>query len=248
MKIMRISVPFDQIPANSSHAIPIDLAYSTKSVLTSFRSLFSPLFLSMKSGILFSLAGAAALFFLVSCSKETQDDTPEVFRRRVAPALLPVPSCNDTTDDGKFETWNSSEDSLILFGRSKIFPAGTHVPRIASNIRIANRSIPTTAPVIHWSAQIDTSKRFSMAFDLVDQAMGAIVAYADRSIGGEKITYPSQQSFSTQLTANGSLTPGCKRLYYMGYLANGTDKSGTALSAVDSLIILYRGHFDVDVY
>lgn len=193
------------------------------------------------------LALGIALLSIVACSKD-DDDTPDVFRRRVDPGLLPQPSCDDTTDDGKFENWNSSEDQLMLVANTVIKPAGTHVPGFISNVRMPDRRIAVNTPVFQWTASIDTTAYFHMSFALVDKAGGRIQAMADENFPRDNGATGPRNFVSTLY--GGPLTPGCKRLYYNGFSTNIGNRplSSSGLVGIDTMTLLYRGHFDVEIY
>lgn len=193
-----------------------------------------------------ALTLVAALLTLASCSKD-DEDTPEIFRRRVAPSELPVPSCDDTTDDGKFEVWNNAEDHLMLVAKTVLKPSGTHVPGFISDIRMPDRRIDVNTTVLQWNASIDTSAVFHMSFALVDRDGGRIQALADETLaqgGGSR----GRRNFVSNFYG-GTLTPGCKRLYYCGFQTNiGNKPVSSGQMPVDTMTVLYRGHFDVEIY
>ncbi len=101
----------------------------------------------------FILVATVTVLLLAACSKDNDDEDkiPGILDRRASPALLPVPSCEDTADDGRFEIWNSSEDSLVLSARTLIRPVGLYEPGYRASIRPApgpcrkSRSVPAHA-------------------------------------------------------------------------------------------------------
>lgn len=193
-----------------------------------------------------SILLVVTLLFFGACSKD-DDQTAEVFRRRVTPALLPAPSCDDTTDDGVFESWNASEEHLILVADHVVRPSGTHVPGVISDIRMPDRRISVNTPVFQWNASIDTGVVFHMSFTLVDKDGGRVQAMADET-SGAAATAPGRKNFVSQLYGD-PLTPGCKRLYYCGFKTGSSSRPlSSGQTPIDTMKLLYQGHFDVEIY
>ena len=190
----------------------------------------------------------ATVLVLAACSRNDDENVAEIFRRRVTPSELPVPSCADTNDDGKFESWNSAEEYLIHVARTVIKPPQTFVTGFIRDIRLAKRRIPVDTPKVEWSAQIDTAMNFYMSLVVLDRESGSLQAIFDQRIQ-KSATNLARQSFVTPLTG-GKLSPGCKRLYYSGYLVDQSPQLplSNGSSPIDTLRVLYQGHFDVEIY
>jgi hypothetical protein len=179
---------------------------------------------------------------LLACNKHND----EFKQPKITPALLREPSCSDTTDDGIFETWNSTEDSLILPGPTHYsVPDSLVVPGYLRQLSLLSRSISLSAQSFTIKVVYDTGVMWTTQFYLVNKTTGDIEGQA-YAAGPAK---PNGDSLTQQLTlSDGSgLTPGCHRLYYFGWKAPGPGRI-TGGQILDSMTVLFKGHFDVEVY
>ena len=177
-----------------------------------------------------------------ACNK--RDD--EVAWPKITPALLRVPSCGDTTDDGIFETWNSTEDSLVFMSATgNTMPSSLAVPGYLRQMSLLSHKISMSDPSFTIQAVYDTGLFWSTEFLLVNNATGDIEGRAYTS----RPSNPSSDSLSQKLVlSNGTgLTAGCRRLYYYGEKTTGPiGKSNNQIKS--SANILFKGHFDVEIY
>jgi hypothetical protein len=179
---------------------------------------------------------------LLACNKH--DD--EAGQWTITPALLRDASCSDTTDDGIFETWNSTEDSLMFPGSGNdIMPASLVVPGYLLQMNLGSSRISLNDPSFTLHAVYDTGLNWATEFLLVDKASGNIEgrSYTSRS------TKPGSDSLNAKLRlSNGTgLTPGCRRLYYYG-IKVAAPLNLSAGQVGSSAHVLFKGHFDVEVY
>lgn len=191
------------------------------------------------------VASLVALALAAGCSKD--DDSATVRHRiRVTPELLPVPNCDDPNGEGVPEIWNSSEDSLMFGLIPRTNRGGLSDSDYVRSIRLTSHRIPIGTPLIQWSAVIGAREAFVMDFRVVDRSSGMVESYASESLSDHDAD-SARKTFNTRLSPEESFSKGCKRLYYTGIIPRFRQPSA-AIRAADSITVLFRGHFDVEMY
>ena len=174
-------------------------------------------------------------FLFLSCKKnEESTSTP----------LLPQATCDDTTDDGRFEAWDSTERKLLLNYPSCGIP-DTMVPGYIKQIDMVSRTITLTNPEFSFRAIYDTGTKWEFDFVLVDHTTGNREGYGyiKRSNIVDKDTVMERVA----LSAGTGLTQGCKRLYYHAYKVTLHNPHTSTLTLDYHVDILFKGHYDVSV-
>jgi hypothetical protein len=181
-----------------------------------------------------------AALFLAACDKD--DSQPKV----VATPLAPF-SCNDTSDDGKFELWNDTVRTLVFGTGPHIYNPDTVVPGYLLNADSVSRNISLSKPEMYIRAVYDTGTAWQWFFAVVDANRGLVEAMSGVDVASHKTkpdTVVEKITLGTSFRAG--LTTGCKRIYYFGIkpdiiyndVSNGHELRGT---------VLFKGHYDVQV-
>jgi hypothetical protein len=178
-------------------------------------------------------------FVMLACKKGEQ--------AKVRPGL-PVFTCDDAADDGRYEVWDSSE-------RAFIFPSGTattytirdtmavgyikQMQQLSPNVSIG-------APEFPLNVIYDSGRNWFWKFILVDNITGEREAFGSimRLSRFEKDTV--QEHVMLKSPPDVRITRGCKRLYYFGAIQTYHNSNNQAQNTNDiNLDILFKGHFDV---
>ena len=174
--------------------------------------------------------------FLIACSKSEEQKRPMV---------LPPFSCDDTTDDGDFELWDSSVTDLVFDGNQYVINPDSVVPGYLRSMGGADRMISQTRPEFRYHAVYDTGISWYTVFVLVDPT-GHIERWTlvDRN---NKARASDTVQERVDLGSAAGLSAGCKRLYYYGFKQDVNAANAVLTTAIPGKV-LFKGHYDVLVY
>jgi hypothetical protein len=198
---------------------------------------FAHHFMNRNCLIIFAIVCAA---IIVGCSKkEVSTARPD----------LPVFSCDDTTDDGKFEQWTPAErEFLNPTNRATTYSyRDTPTKAYIKVIDQISRNILRSDNEFRCRIISDKTRFWFLKFILVDNVTGSKEGFANTY---RPYNFPDDTSLSKLRFVGGiGLTPGCKRLYYYGCIDTLHDPNvGHAIQTNDfHSDVFLMGHFDITV-
>jgi hypothetical protein len=176
---------------------------------------------------------------VLSCKQHETSGPPE----------LPAFTCGDTTDDGKFEQWNSDERAYLLptNGRTTYTIGDTMVSGYIKKIDGVSRTIPLATGEFTFRAIYDTATSWDIQFVLVDNVTHRKEGFGYTSRSSKPDKYDVIEH--VVLISGTGLTPGCKRLYYYAGTVALHDPTRAWNGQTDdyNMDIMFKGHYDVEV-